>query len=152
MSGLLTHTVSQIIRQLLIDNELGSNSGNSWPVYAVQEPDSPDNIITTYDTVGVSRGRFQIGGEIQEVHGIQIRIRSNDAQVGWKKSQDVKLNLSQSVLLTTVTVTDPEGYGTATQDYIIYNISHRSGPLPIPDSDSDRKIHTLNIVVTVRES
>ena len=152
MSGLLTHTVSQVIRQLLIDNGLGSNGGASGPVYSVQEPDSPDDTITTYDTAGVSRGRFQIGGEIQEVHGIQIRVRSNDAQVGWKKAQDIKLDLSQSVHLTTVTVTDPEGYGTATQDYIIYNISHRSGPLPIPDSNSDRKIHTLNIIVTVRET
>ena len=152
MSGSLSHTVSQVIRQLLIDNGLGSNGGASWPVYSMQEPDSPDNAITVYDTAGVGRGRFQIDGEVQEVHGIQVRVRSKDGQTGWKKAQDIKVDLTQNSHLAVVTVTDPGGYGTATQAYTIFNISHRSGPFPIPDQDSDRKIHTTNFVVTIREN
>ncbi len=152
MSGSLSHTVSQVIRQLLIDNGLGSDGGASWPVYSMQGADSPDNTITVEDTAGVGRGRFQTDGEVQEVHGIQVRVRSKDGQTGWKKAQDIKVDLTQNSHLTTITVTDPEGYGTATQSYSIFNISHRSGPFPILDQDSDRKIHTTNFVVTIREN
>lgn len=152
MSGSLSHTVSQIIRQFLINEGLGSDGGASWPVYAIQEPNSPDNAITLYDTAGVSRGRFLGNGEVQEVHGIQVRVRSSDGQTGFVKANAIKKNLTQESHLATVTVTDSEGYGVATQSYTIYNISWRSGPLPIPDTNSDRKINTLNFIVTVRES
>lgn len=152
MSGSLSHTVSQVIRQLLIDNGLGSDGGASWPVYSMQGADTPDDTILVIDRAGIARGRFQTSGEVQEVHGIEILVRSKDGQKGWKKAQDIKVDLTQNSHLATVTVTDPEGYGTATQDYTIFNISHRSGPLPIPDSNSDRKIHTINFVVTIREN
>lgn len=152
MSGTLSHTVSQVIRQLLIDLSLGSDGGASWPVYATQIPNAPDSCIGVIDRVGVQRGRFQVGGEVQEVHGIQIIVRAGDAQTSHVKANAIKTNLAESVHLTTVAVTDPEGYGTASQSYVVYNVSHRSGPFTLNEDGTDRKLNSLNMVVTIRES
>ncbi len=152
MSGILTHTVDQIVRQLLIDLGHGSDGGASWPVYAVQMPDTPDECIGVLDQVGVGRGRFQIGGEQQKMHGIQILMRAADMQTANVKANAIEIALSEDVHLASVTVTDPQGYGTATQQYIIYNISWRSGPFPLHEPTSDRKLRSLNVLVNVREN
>ena len=152
MSGQLSHTPSQVIRQLLIDLLLGADGGTSWPVYATHEPNAPDNCITVYDTVGRNQGRFQVGGEIQETHGIQVKVRATDAQTASAKASEIKTSLSENVHLTSVTVTDDEGFGTATQDYVLYNISFSSGPIPIPNPDNDRKVFTLNLLANLREN
>ena len=152
MSGQLSHTPSQVIRQFLIDQSLGTDGGSNWPVYAVQQMDSPDNCIIVLDQQGVGRGRLQVSGEIQEMYGVQIVIRSSDGQTGWAKADAIKLALTQSCHLTSVTVTDPEGYGTATQDYLVYNVSHRSGPFAIPEPETDRMLHSLNVIANINEN
>ena len=121
-------------------------------MYATQLPDAPDNCIAVLDQVGVGRGRLQVGGEQQELHGIQVIVRSSDDQTAFKKARDIKSAFMEDVLLNTVTVTDPEGYGTATQNYIFYNISWRSGPFPLDDPTSDRKLRSLNVLANVREN
>lgn len=152
MSGTLSHTPSQIIRQLIIDLGLGSDGGASWPVYAVQMPNTPDNCVGVIDRAGVGRGRFQVGGEVQEVYGVQIIVRAGDGQTAHVKADAIKSGLTQDVHLDGVTVTDEEGYGTATQGYIVYNVSHRSGPFVIPESDTDRKIASLNMLASIQEN
>lgn len=150
MSGNLAHTVGHIVRQLLIDLGHGSAEG-SWPVYSRQMPDSPDECIVALDGPDVTRGRFMVGGEQQEMHGVQVLVRAADDNMAFAKGNQIKTALSKDVHLNTVTVTDPEGYGTATQNYIIYNISWRSGPFPLHDANSDRKLRSLNAIVNVRE-
>lgn len=154
MSGILTHTVDQIIRQLLIDLGHGSNGDDnlSWPVYATQLPDTPDECIAVIDQTGVGRGSFQVGGEQQKNHGIQIFVRSSNTQAAGNKANAIEIALSEDTHLDSVTVTDPEGYGTSTQNYIIYNISWLSGPFPLHDPTSDRKLRSLNVIVNVREN
>jgi hypothetical protein len=149
MSGPLPHSPSQIIRQLLIDEGLASDGG-TWPAYAIQEPDKPDNCITIYDTAGMNQGRFSVDGEVQETYGIQIRVRSNDSQTSFVKARAIAIDL-ETVHLDIVSVTDPTGYGTASMNYVIYNLSRRSGPLPLNDPDSDRKSWTINLLATLVE-
>jgi len=149
MSGILSHMPSLVIRQLLIDLSL---AGDGWPVYATQLPDSPDDCVAVHDTLGIAQGRFQVSGEVQETKGIQIFIRSDNSNQAFRKAEGIKKGLTQDVHLTVVDVTDPEGYGTATQKYIIYGISHKSGPLRTNERNSDRKVFTLNMTVTLRET
>ena len=152
MGDVSSHAVSQVIRQLLIDLSLGANGGTTWPVYATQAPDLPDDLIAVYDTVGRSRGRTSVGGEVYEGHGIQIDVRADDLQTGIVKANTIKVGLTEDVHLTTVTVTDDEDYGTATVSYALFNVKWISGPFPRPDPDTNRKIHSLNFLVTIREN
>jgi len=152
MSGSLSHAPSQILRQLLIDLGLGADGGTTWPVYAEQEPDNPDACITVYETAGMGRGRFQQSGEVQVLYGIQIRVRAANAQTARVKVDDVLYSLTQNTYLDVVTVTDDEGYGTASSSYTFYNVAHRSGPLDVPDPNSNRRVYTLNMLANLREN
>jgi hypothetical protein len=153
MSGQLSHTPSSIVRQLLIDLVVGSDGGASWPVYADELVDLPDDTIAVIDTGGVSRGRFMVNGEQQINEGIQIIVRAADTQTAWQKASKLMTSVTKNSHLRTVNVVDPEGYGTASQAYTIFNVSLRSGPLPIhPAGDSSRKQFSLNFVITIRQN
>jgi len=152
MSGSLSHAPSQIVRQLLIDLGLGADGGSTWPVYAEQEPDSPDACITVYETAGVGRGRFQQSGGVQVLYGIQVRVRAANAQKARTKADDVLYSLTQEVYQDVVAVTDDEGYGTGSSSYTFCNISYRSGPLPVLDPNSNRGVYTLNMLANLKEN
>ena len=59
MSGSLAHLPEDIVRYLLIDLSVGTlpSDVDDWPIYATQEPDKPDNVITVYGTEGNKHGR-----------------------------------------------------------------------------------------------
>jgi len=152
MSGALNHSPSKIMRQLLIDLGLGSDEGASWPVKYSQEPDTPDSVITVYDTTPKMQGRFMINGEVQENPGIQIRIRDANHDDGFAKANAIMIALDQSVRLTAVTVED--AVGTGITEYLIHNVSRASGVLPIGTETptSRRHLFTLNVSVTLRQT
>jgi hypothetical protein len=152
MSGTLSHTPAQVIRQLMIDLGLGANGGLVWPIYAEESPDKPDNCITVRTTGEVSQGRFQIGGEEQTAYSLQIIVRALHHQLGATKVNAIKVTLSQSVQLTNTTVTDDESSGTATQTYTVYSISRRSGPFFLSAPPSDRKLWSYNIQATLTQA
>lgn len=152
MSGPLSHSVSQIIRQLLIDLGHGADGGTTWPVYETQAPNAPDNLITVHDSAGRDRGRFLFTGDIQETHGIQIDVRASVAQLARTRADQIKFGLSQNSHLAVVTVTDDEEAGTGNQSYTIYNVKWVSGPLFRPEEDTNRKLFSANFLITVRES
>jgi len=152
MSGLLSHAVSQVIRQLLIDLGHGADGGTTWPVYADQTADKPDNLISVHNSAGRDQGRHMFGGEIQEVHGVQVDVRASVSQLARVKANQIKKGLSEDSHLVVVTVTDDEQAGTGTQDYTIYNVKWVSGPLFRPDENSNRKIWSTNFLITIRES
>lgn len=95
MPGTLAHSPAEIVRQLLVDLSLGTNRADNsdWPVFDSSEPDSPDNCITVYDTVGTSQGRIMFDGFQEGYDGVQIRIRSTTHDVGWAKADAIKLAL-----------------------------------------------------------
>jgi len=87
MAGTLAHSPAEIVRQLLVDLELGVNPPSAgWQAYSTSEPTSPDNVITVYDTAGRSHGRDSVINDRQEHHGIQVRVRSATFRDGWLKS------------------------------------------------------------------
>lgn len=76
MPGLLVDSQQAVLAQALID--LNIVNPTAWPINVDQEPDEPDSVITVYGTQGRDDGRTQVDGELQEHHGIMIKVRSLD--------------------------------------------------------------------------
>lgn len=107
MPGLLNHSPADIVRRLLVDLGLGSYPAipaGSWPVYASEEPQTPDNTITVFDTTGKRQGRMMIDGAVEEHHGFQIRIRSADDRTGATKARTIADTIDKNVYRRWVTV------------------------------------------------
>lgn len=145
MSGSLTHSPAEIIRQLLVDLALGTDDG-TWPVKFATEPNSPDNVITVYNTAGRSDGRVQNGGERQEHHGFQVRIRSTSEAVGYTRARLIAVALDESVLLTTVTV--------SSSTYLIQSISRTGDILSLGKNhpETNLNLFTINALASLRQT
>lgn len=76
MSGLLRDSQQAILAQALED--LNIVDPDIWPINVDQDSESPDTSITVYGTLGRDDGRTQIDGELQEHHGVQIKVSSLD--------------------------------------------------------------------------
>ncbi len=152
MTGSLVHSQADIIAQLLIDFSVGTDPtlSGTWPIYVSEEPDTPDNVITIYDTVGLVHGRSQIEGEIQEHEGIQIRIRGATHDLGFRKANDILTAVDITAVRDTVGVASV--LGTGTTNYFVNSITRTSGILSLGDSPtSRRRIFTINAVVMLRQ-
>lgn len=141
---ILTHSPAEIVRQLLIDLSLGTNiltSTSLWPVFATSEPDTPDNVITIYDTQGTDGGRSMIDGEFLTHYGFQVRIRSKNHIVGWIKTDMIRHYLAHSVYQKIVHVEN--------NSYLIQAIEKIGNVLAIgkETSISKRNLFTLNATI-----
>jgi len=146
MSSSLDHSPADVVRWLLIALSQGTDpeAVGSWPIHASSEPDSPDDLITVYDTSGVQQGRVQRTGETVEHRGIMVQVRGTDHATAWAKMDAVKVALDESVRNTLVTVDDNQ--------YIVYAITKQSGPLSLgTEPNTNRFLFTLNAVVALRQ-
>jgi hypothetical protein len=153
MPGTLTYSPADILRQLMVDLSLGTtpSDDDSWPIYCSVQPDTPDNLITTYDTTGVHQGRVMTDGEVQERHGVQILIRSSRFTTGWTKSRAISVALDAAYDASVVM---------GVESYTVHAISRSSGPIalgkevPVDGGNtpsSKREVFSLNCTVSVRE-
>lgn len=143
----LTHDAADIIRHLIVD--LGSGTlptdGGDWPVYTANEPDTPDNCITTYNTTGTLQGRINQTGSHVEKYGVQIRVRGVNHAVGFAKGATIENKMDTEVYRDVVTI--------ASSQYLVHAVS-KSGTLIFAGKDSSsskRFIFTLNLLVDVRQ-
>lgn len=152
MAGRLTHSPAQIVRQLLIDLDLGSSiPAQTWAVHAYVEPDRPDDCITVYDTSMVGDGRIMASGEVQGREGVMIRVRSapyigsNEEHPGWNKANDIAATLDEDVLDDTVTISGV--------NYTVHSASRVSGPIyvGVDAPDTKRHVFTINPTISVRQ-
>lgn len=102
MPGLLAHSPADITRYLLIDEGLGTlpTDSSSWPVFVGVEADTPDNVITVFDTTSRLDGRTHNEGEVAERQGIQVRVRARDHATAYAKAQAITIALDQDVYTT----------------------------------------------------
>jgi len=114
----------------------------AWPIYFGREPDSPDNTVTVYSTAGIKKARIQITGEVQQTHGVQIRVKSTAVLNGWQKTQAIAEVLDQQVRLTQVPLR-----GTT---YTVWNVSRESVVSLGRQEGTGRYIHTLNVLMSLR--
>ena len=154
MTAALSHGVADIVRYLLIDNlSLGTlpSDAEDWPVYIAEEPDTPDSVITVYDTEGHKYGHHLVDGEIVEHPGVMIRVRAPNYNEGIAKARAIAVALDEDVELTTVTADDAEGTGSET--YLVYAATLRSGPLSLgKEPKTQRNLFTVNATVALRQT
>lgn len=147
MSGSLAHSPARIIAQLLVALSQGAAPADSaaWPVYYAREPDTPDSVITVYNTAGRRNGRFMVGGEVQEHPGVQVRVRGADHQDGYTKAKAIATALDESVSYAGVSVG-----GTS---YRIHAVSRTSDVLDLGKDvpRSNLNIFTVNAVASIRQ-
>lgn len=77
MSGILSHTPAYILRTRLINDGRGTSQAENraWPIFVDGEPGEPDNVITIRDSTNRDVGYNQPRKEVQEQHGVQVRVR-----------------------------------------------------------------------------
>jgi len=148
MSGSLSHSQAKVIQYLLFDLTAAGCSdprdNTTWPVFAYNEPDKPDDCVTIYDTTGIHQGKTQFDGEVQERHGIQIRVRSMNGKTGRTKARAIIVALDP-IKQRTVSVE-------AEATYTICSISRTSDVLSLgKEQETDRNLFTVNCTVAFRQ-
>lgn len=145
MSGALTHSPAEIVRNLLVNLGAGTlpSAGGSWPISADQRLDTPDNAMTINDTDGRKDGRSMPTGEVFEHPGIQIEVRAATRGAGFLKAKAVATLLDEGVFNDTITVSG--------KSYTITNVSRSGGVISIGKESptSKRYLFTINAIATI---
>lgn len=131
MSGQLDHRPSKIIKQLLIDQTLGTDplSDDDWPIFVDHLPDAvtqrsgssnnvPVNSICVFNPTGEVQARQQIDGDYAERHGILITVRAESQPIGWAKAHAIVRNMDTVINRTTVTISG--------SDYLVHDMDRQN--------------------------
>ena len=137
------HSPADVVRWLLVSLGQATDpaAGTAWPAYCANEPNAPDNVVTTYDTAGNLFGREHSGGEMQEHYGVQIRLRAATHAAGWAKINAITTALDESTYQETVTI------GAA--QYCVKSARRSSGVAALGNESaaSKRRVFTVNMTV-----
>lgn len=142
----MNHSPAHITSRLLIEKGVGvlPPDVSSWPVYTNREPSAPDNVISTYTTVGTDQGRTNVDGELQSFYGIQVRVRAVDDQVGWVKSDEIRRVLSQEVRNHVITISGSR--------YLIACYSRIGSIIPLGNEPTSKRVlFTINAQASIEE-
>lgn len=147
MAGTLVHSPADILSRVLIALGHGVDppgDATNWPVFVSQEPSTPDNVITLYDTEVRDLGRHMADGYREIMHGVQVRVRSYTYALGWAKINALAIALDSSVYQELVTI--------GVNSYNVHAVTRLSGPLSLgKEPETARRLFTLNVLVTVHE-
>jgi len=147
MAGLIAYSPADIVRNLIVDLGHGTlpAASGSWPIFVDVEPDTPDDVITVFDTAGILQGRTQIGGEIQERYGFQVRIRGALGTATYVKANAILIGLDECYQ-DTVTI--------SSDTYLVHSTSRTSGLLSLgrDGGNSRRIVYTFNATTQIRNT
>lgn len=148
MSVELTHSPAEILAVALIaEGVVTTPTGlvtDLWPLHIAEEPDRPDDCLTVYDTVGQQDGSSMHGGYLWEQQGFQLRVRASTHRIGWKKADQLRTTLAQSVYFENVTI--------EAKTYVLY-CAGDVGPILALGKESQtstRRIFTINGRLSIR--
>lgn len=107
-----------VIQELLIQAGQASDPTvlpiGQWPIYKGVEPPPtatvPGEIITVYATQGLDQGRTNPDGQLMNIYGFQLRIRSNDDVDGKAKLESIREWMSRWVDNYTITLASGTTY------------------------------------------
>lgn len=142
----MTHSPADIISRIIIAGGLGSDPpGTSWPVNVGKEADTPDEVMTIYNTEGMDHGRSGVDSRRVQHFGIQVRVRSRYQANGYSKSGQVADFLDEDVYQTGVTIDS--------SSYLVHSFNRTSQVLSFDKETptSKRSIHTFNGLVAIRQ-
>lgn len=145
MSGSLTHPPARIIAGLLVDLAIGTYTrAADWRVFVESIPDSPDEIISVYDTAPSLFGSEMVTGETLEHHGILLRIRSAIYSTGWGIINSIRTEMDD---------VDNEIIVISGVSYNVQAMNRASGPFHIgtEEGTSKREIFTINYTTSIRQ-
>jgi hypothetical protein len=96
--------VDQNLGTMPPDPALTNTPVGPWPVYATNEPSTPDNCITVVDTEAQDDGREMTVGEALYHYGIQVMIRSTDHPSGYQKAMSILNDFAQNVYNASINI------------------------------------------------
>lgn len=143
---------ADIIRAVLIDRGLGTDPDlvpiQAWPVYTGGEPNSPDNVITTFGTTGNDHGRDMVTGEVMGAYGFQVRVRASTYSQGRDKIETIWETLSETsggVYYLTVNVSGDE--------YLVVSVVRFGDIIELGKEvpNSKRNLFTFNALINYRK-
>lgn len=151
-TSLLTNSPAEVLRKRLLDlaTPPGSlpESEEDWPIFVGLQVDSPVETIVISDTLGTSDGRLQGTGETQEHPGVQIRIRSEDYQIAWRKAVVLAGILDTQIRNTQVTIVEDN------DETYLYTIQAATrGPIISLglEQGTRRMLFTINALLSITE-
>lgn len=146
MTSALSHSPAQIVSAMVIAFSKGTDPDDSstWPVYTDFTPESPDELIVVNTAENMDGGKDQFG-EMSELHGIQVMVRSNTYQAGQAKARDIAVTLDEQVKNKQVSVDS--------STYIVSSFRRRTGVMNPTRlvKESRRNAFTFHGTVTIRE-
>lgn len=152
------HSPADIVRHMLQDLTLVTdpNVRGAWPCHVAKEPDTPDDVVTLYDVAGRGFGSNQLTGQVSEMPGVLVRVRSANQRTGWKKIAALANALDEDCALRTVAIS-----GDDQATYTVNSVTRISNPLSLgnnpPSSpgttapSSNRWIFTLSVFVSITQ-
>lgn len=147
MSGPLNHNPAEVIVKMLEDNGYCTYPSlqADWAGYTSYLPDTPDNAICTYDTVGLRHGRTMPDGETQMIHGVQVSLRGVNDGVVRQKARAIYSFFDLHVHNASVLMED----GSVYQVIAVHN---QGDPISLgtESTTSTRRLYTLNTLVSLR--
>jgi hypothetical protein len=142
MTRRLLHTPADVLSRVLIAAGVGTDPPDSdpWPVYATDEPDTPDNCITVFDTVGMTWGSTMTDG-VQQLHsGAQVRVRGRPQDDPYVKANEVAVALD-AVNRSQVTISGTAYLVDAVDTGDVISVGKEGG--------SGRRVCTVNVTFPV---
>jgi hypothetical protein len=144
----MTYTPAEVLTQYLLDNAVVSDPGDdlSWPIYISHMPDEDDgngNCVALYDTTGVLDGRLTSGSVIEH-YGLQVKVRSADYLIGWKKMSEI-LELIRAIKNQNISL--------ESSVFVVNNVSETTPVLGIgvEEGSGRRELFTVNLLATMKE-
>lgn len=133
-----------VIRQLLLDLALvySTPTGSQYAARVSSQPESPDRVVTVYDTGATEDGRLLDTGEVIEHPTVKVRVRGPVYEEAWNKAKEIELALN-GVKRTTVAV------GGVT--FRVDNVSSRA-PLVLGPDDEERRQLTVDCNCTITQT
>ncbi len=139
------HSPADILRWAMISYGILTDPslGTAWPCFTSIEPNTPDRLVTTFDTVGDLQARVQIAGDQIEKYGVQIRIRASSHEDGWAKGSAIISLLDRDIRRDSITI------GSST--YCIQSVHRKSSLVELGKELQITKRHlwTINCTLTV---
>lgn len=149
------YSPADILAQLLINGGQASDTtesgvpAGSWPVYANGEPDTPDSVITIYNTASKLYNRNFIDQEVGGADGFQVRVRAATALLAQDKAESIRNWLATHSTRVGVSIGSTGSY------YLVHCCVMFGSLIPIGKETpaSKRSIVTFNaMVVTTDQS
>jgi hypothetical protein len=147
----VSHSPADVIRWLLVALAQGTDPTMTtlaaWPVYASDEPDTPDSVITTYDTTAQMDGRTLFNGNWAQHYGVQIRVRAANHGDGYVKAKEI-CDAIDAVSYQQVSVIGARSH---VNQYRVITLCRNGEPMAIGKETPKtmRKLFTINLVTPI---